>query len=79
MIRECPINMECEIMQTFSIYDMEVFIAHVTEVYANEECLINGFPDTRKVNPLFYSIDNTYWTIGEQIGHGFSEGKSLMK
>lgn len=79
MIRECPINMECEVMQTVNIYDMEVFIAHVTEVYANEECLINGFPDTQKVNPLFYSIDNTYWTIGEQIGRGFIEGKILMK
>jgi flavin reductase (DIM6/NTAB) family NADH-FMN oxidoreductase RutF len=67
------------VMQTFTIYDMEVFIGQVTEVYANEDCLLNGFPDTKKVNPLFYSMDNSYWTIGKQIGQGFGEGKKLMK
>lgn len=34
--------------------------------------------DTQMVNPLFYSIDNSYWNIGKQIGEGFNEGKNIM-
>jgi len=58
---------------------MEQKLAQVAEVYVNQECLSNGFPDTKKVNPVLYSMDNRYWNIGESIGIGFSEGKSLMK
>lgn len=77
LINDCPINMECEVINIIDVYDMEVFIGRVTEVYADKECLIDGFPDTQKVNPLFYSIDNSYWNIGKQIGEGFSEGKKI--
>ncbi len=79
MINECPINMECEVINMINVYEMEVFIGRVTNVYADRECLIDGFPDTKKVNPLFYCIDNGYWEIGKQVGVGFSEGKHLIK
>ncbi len=78
MIQECPINISCEVMKNITVYDMEVFIGKVTEVYASVDCLTDGFPDTKKVDPLIYCMDNKYWKIGDPIGYGFSEGKELL-
>ena len=33
MILECPINMECTVIKTLEIYNMEVFIGEVIETY----------------------------------------------
>jgi flavin reductase (DIM6/NTAB) family NADH-FMN oxidoreductase RutF len=79
LIGECPINMECEVIKTFEIYEMEVFIGQVTGVYVDQKCMSDGFPDTTKLNPILYCMDNLYWNIGKPLGTGFSEGLSLMK
>lgn len=79
LIGECPINMECKVIKTEEIYEMEVFIAEVIGVYADQACLSDGFPDTEKLNLIFYCLDNLYWSIGKPLGAGFNEGISLMK
>lgn len=79
LIEECTINMECKVIKTVELYDMEVFMAEVTGVYADEACLTDGFPDTEKLNLMFYCMDNLYWSIGKPLGAGFSEGISLIK
>jgi flavin reductase (DIM6/NTAB) family NADH-FMN oxidoreductase RutF len=79
LIGECPINMECKVIKTVEVYEMEVFIAEVTGVYADQACLSNGFPDTTKMNLMFYCMDNLYWNMGQPLGTGFHEGIDLMK
>ena len=78
MIEECPINMKCKVINTFDIYDMNVFIAEVVEAYSDACVLINGFPDAKKVNPLMFSLDSSFWSIGNIVGKAFNDGKSLM-
>ena len=65
MIEECPINMECKVTKIIEIYDMEVFIGEIIETYVNQDLLTNGFPDTKKINPLIYSMDNNL--LGNRI------------
>ncbi|MDK0676238.1 flavin reductase family protein [Clostridium perfringens] len=77
MIDECPINMECKVTKIIEIYDMEVFIGEIIETYVNQDLLTNGFPDTKKINPLIYSMDNNYWEIGDFIGNAFNIGKNI--
>ncbi|MDU5492768.1 MAG: flavin reductase, partial [Clostridium perfringens] len=77
LIEECPINMECKVTKIIEIYDMEVFIGEIIETYVNEDLLTNGFPDTKKINPLIYSMDNNYWEIGNFIGNAFNIGKNI--
>lgn len=77
MIKECPINMECKVIKSFDIYDMEVFIGEIIETYVNGDLLTNGFPDTNKINPLIYCMDNNYWKMGDFIGNAFNIGKNI--
>lgn len=79
MIRECPINMECKVIKTFDIYNMEVFIGEVIETYVSKDLLTNGFPDTKKINPLIYNMDNMYWGIGDTIANAFKEGSKYKR
>lgn len=78
MISDCPINMECKVINEVNVFDMELFIGQVINVYVSQDSLSNGFPDMKKVNPVIYGMDNMYWDIGKSIGIGFSEGKSLI-
>lgn len=77
MIEECPVNLACKVIHTLEIYNMEVFIAEVEETYVAQDCLTEGKPDTKKINPLIYAMDNQYWEIGNVVGKGFFEGKEL--
>ena len=69
--------MECKVTKIIEIYDMEVFICEIIETYVNQDLLTNGFPDTKKINPLIYSMDNNYWKIGDFVGNAFNIGKNI--
>lgn len=79
LVVECPINLLCKVIQLVDIYDMQVFIGEVTEVYVTDTCLTNGAPDTKKINPLIYMMDNLYWSIGDIVGNGFRDGTKYVK
>jgi hypothetical protein len=36
-------------------------------------------PDTKKINPLIYMMDNFYWDIGNVVGTGFKDGAEYKK
>ena len=55
---------------------MEVFIGEVQSTYVKEELLSNGFPDTTKINPLLYCMDNQYWSLGNWVGTAYQIGKN---
>jgi len=75
MIEECPINIECKVIQTLEIHGMEVFIGEIAGTFANEHCLTNGIPDIMKVDPLVFSFSGGYWKLGEKCGNSHSDGK----
>ncbi len=79
MIRECPINLECKLVQTLEFSGMnEIFIGEIVEAYAEEKYLTNGLPDIKKVKPIIFSMhDNNYWKIGEHLGRAWSIGKEF--
>ena len=79
MIKECPVNIECKVIKEFSLFDMEVFIGEIVETYISEGCITDGVPDLKKINPIIYSIDETYWGIGEYIGKAFSVGLKYIE
>lgn len=77
MISECPVTLACKVIQTFDVYDMNVFVGEIIETYIGQEYVTDGFPDTNKINPLIYCMDNLYWDIGKIVGKGFNEGRSF--
>lgn len=77
MIRECPINLECRLVQTLDFGGTnEAFIGEIVESYAEERYLCNGTPDIEKIEPIVFSMyDNNYWGIGNHLGKAWSVGK----
>lgn len=76
MIEECPINMECDLVQTYVIEDHEIFIGRIKETYCDEEYMTGRKIDLKKVNPLLFSFhDASYWSLGQRIAKTWSVGR----
>jgi flavin reductase (DIM6/NTAB) family NADH-FMN oxidoreductase RutF len=80
MVWDCPLSMECQLMQTVELPNDYFFIGEVANVYATESILSEGKIDTRKLRPLALTMpDNTYWELGEPVGKAWHIGKALLK
>lgn len=70
MIRECPINIECEVTEIIDRGDSEGVIGRVVRSYVDEEALTDGKLDITKVNPLLWSSGASkylYYKLGEPV------------
>jgi flavin reductase (DIM6/NTAB) family NADH-FMN oxidoreductase RutF len=80
MIRECPVSLECKLVQTVPLPTNTLFIGEITGVYADGRVIKNGKPDFPDIDPLFLTMpDNRYWTLGKYTGDAWSAGKSMKK
>jgi flavin reductase (DIM6/NTAB) family NADH-FMN oxidoreductase RutF len=78
MIRQCPLCMECRLFNAVSLPSHHLFLGKVVATYADENCLTDGRPDLRKMDPFVLTMpDNTYWSVGEQAGKAWSIGKEF--
>jgi len=79
MIEECPINIECEVIQEIELEGSNIlFIGRVIESYSEEKYLTNHLPNMKKINPILLSIyDFTYYSVGDKIGKAWDAGKSF--
>ena len=73
MIRECPINIECEVAEILDYNQNDGIIGKVVQSYANAECLVDGKLDMRRVHPIIWATggDFNFYRLGERIS---SEG-----
>ncbi|HMK46794.1 MAG TPA: flavin reductase family protein [Methanocella sp.] len=80
MIEDCPLCIECKLVQTIDLPTHYIFVGEIVASYAEELSLSNGRPDMKKINPLLLTMpDNTYWALGAQAGRAWNDGKKLMK
>ena len=78
MIKECPVNMECRLVQTIDFQERNIFIGEIVETYCDGECLTEDVVDLSKVQPiLFVMIDRSYWKLGQQFAKAWSIGKKV--
>ncbi len=76
MIQECPVNMECRLLQVVDRPNHDVFIGEIVESHCDETVLTDGVLDFSKVRPfLFVMNDKSYWRLGERLGRAWSVGK----
>jgi flavin reductase (DIM6/NTAB) family NADH-FMN oxidoreductase RutF len=53
------------------------YIGEIVSSYIDEQCLTDGKPDIKKLNPLLLTMpDNRYWTVGEYVGDAWNIGKT---
>jgi flavin reductase (DIM6/NTAB) family NADH-FMN oxidoreductase RutF len=76
MIAECPLTMECRVVQTVDQPSNEFFIGEIVETYCNPDCLADGKPDIARLKPFTLTMpDNRFWAVGAQIGKAWSDGR----
>lgn len=73
MIKECPVNYLCKVIQAIPIFDFTMFLGEIVAVYANEDCLENGKPDALKIKPIVMMAAE-YFDLNESIGSAFKAG-----
>jgi flavin reductase (DIM6/NTAB) family NADH-FMN oxidoreductase RutF len=80
MIRECPVNMECELVRTVDFPAHDVFIGKIVNTYCDPCVITDGTVDVTKVQPILFSMnDRSYYHLGERIGRAWEIGKELMR
>ena len=79
MIEECPLTMECRLMQKVDFTPDGAFLGEVTAVYCDDEYMAGKLPDIARLDPLLFSMsDNSYWSIGKKLGVAWSVGKGYQ-
>jgi flavin reductase (DIM6/NTAB) family NADH-FMN oxidoreductase RutF len=80
MIKECPLCLECKLMDIIELRTNVLILGGVVAGYSDEEYLTDGKPDIKKINPLVLTMpDNNYWTIGEHAGKAWDVGRNFIK
>lgn len=84
MISACPVNLECRVLQEFSVQHRQMFLAEVCGTYVDETCLVEKdgkkqIADLTRLDPILYALDNRYYAIGQPIGVGYSEAQKLKR
>jgi len=75
LITECPLNIECRLVQTVDLPTNTLFIGEIKNIYSEEKYLENGKPDVKKVRPFLLTMpDNRFWSVGEQVGNAWKDG-----
>jgi flavin reductase (DIM6/NTAB) family NADH-FMN oxidoreductase RutF len=76
MIRDCPLSMECRLVEIIESSMNEIFIGEILGIYTEERFLTDGKPDFSKLKPLILSqTDTTYWRLGESVAKAWNIGK----
>ncbi|PKL61609.1 MAG: flavin reductase family protein [Methanomicrobiales archaeon HGW-Methanomicrobiales-2] len=80
MIRECPVNLECRLVQTIPLPTHMIFIGEIVGAYADEGVIRDGKPDYAAIDPLLLTMpDNRYHRLGEHAGDAWSAGRNLVQ
>ena len=78
MIRQCPLCMECKLINPVDLPTNTLFIGEIIGAYTEERFLTDGKPDVRKMIPFALTMpDNNYWGVGNVVGKAWSIGKNF--
>lgn len=72
IVAECPINLECKVLQIVPLGVHEMFIGEIVARHADISLVHNGRIAFQRL-PLIAYVNREYWSLGERIGtYGFS-------
>jgi len=80
MIKECPLCLECTLVQAVELPTNFIFIGEIVGGYSEEKYLTKNSPDFKKIDSLILTMpDNSYWKIGEYVGKAWSIGANFKR
>ncbi|MEI8354915.1 MAG: flavin reductase family protein [Deltaproteobacteria bacterium] len=78
LIKECPVNLECKVIDIRKLGTHDMFLGEVVAVHLDEEVMNDkGGIDISRLKPIAYCPQaSEYWSLKEPIGtYGFTKGK----
>lgn len=81
LIKECPVCMECRLVDVYEVKGYDVFIGEIAETHADASVLTNGKPDLGKLRPLMFDMNSRkYWGLRpEPVGDCWRIGVDFKK
>lgn len=80
MIEECPLSMECRVLDVYSLRTHDVFIGEIAGTYVDETVLTDDIVDLAKVKPILFDLHGMkYWSLGPSIGQCWEIGKNFRR
>jgi flavin reductase (DIM6/NTAB) family NADH-FMN oxidoreductase RutF len=78
MIRECPVTLECRLVQSVPLPTNTLYIGEIAGAWADPSVMKYGKPDFPSMDPLLLTMpDNTYHTLGSNAGKAWNAGLAL--
>jgi flavin reductase (DIM6/NTAB) family NADH-FMN oxidoreductase RutF len=84
MISECPVNLECRVIETLKRPVHTVYIGEIANVYVDDACLTNKAPDLKKIDPILFGPEAekgrqamSYYRLGESFAAAFDVGRQV--
>lgn len=76
LIAQCPVNMECAVVQILNLGSHHAVIGNVTDTHVSESCLTDGAPDMAKIDPILFSREKSskYYAVGGIAAQAFQVG-----
>lgn len=76
LVAECPLNVECRVLQSVPFAVDTAFFGEVVAVHADESILQGDEVDWAKLGPLLFTFpDAGYWRLGEHVAKAWDVGK----
>ncbi len=80
MIADCPVAMECRVVEIVSLPSHDLVIGEIVAAYADPAVVRNDTIGMAAVDPLLLTMpDNTYRSLGEERGRAWGTGRRLME
>jgi len=68
LVKECPVNMECKVIQVIPLGSHDLFLGEVIEVHVDEDLFCeDGKPDFARMKPFVYTLHD-YYSLGKKLG-----------
>jgi len=78
MVQQCPLCMECRLVQTLDFPKHEVFVGEIAATHGEPKVMPNGVVDFARVKPLLFIMeDKGYWQLGPRLANAWEAGKGL--
>ena len=76
LVAECPVNLECKLLNVVTIGDHDLFVGEVVVEHIDRDKLLpNGEVDVDRLDAIAYMFGQ-YRSIGGELGtHGFTRGR----
>ena len=80
MIEQCPVNLECRVVNIMNLGSHDFVIGQVEGTYVDEGCFTGGKPDVKKVRPIVFDVTfHRYFAFGELVGEAYKAGLELKE